>query len=72
VSPKATRVLAHLRKWGPSTQSQIALWLDMPEPSVRRVIQELRGEGHNITFITGRNACYTLVTQEETYAESES
>lgn len=70
MTAKATRVLAHLRRWGTSTGSQIALWLDMPEPSVRRCVQELRHEGHNITFTTGANACYTLISQERTYGDS--
>lgn len=67
--PAATLVLAKLRKWGPNTASQLSLLCDMPEPSVRRSIQELIREGHNITFVTGRNACYTLLTEAETYGE---
>lgn len=69
LAPAAQRVLAYLRKWGPNTGSQLALCLDMPEPSVRRSIQELIDEGHNITFVTGRNACYTLYEEAPALAE---
>lgn len=67
MSPAAQRVLLALRKWGPNTASQLQLLLSMPQPSVRRCIQELIDEGHNITFVTGRNACYTFTERKDTY-----
>lgn len=60
LAPAAQRVLAYLRKWGSNTGAQIALGLSMPAPSVRRSIQELIDEGHNITFATGASALYIL------------
>lgn len=68
MSRSAGRVLAYLRAHGGTSGSQLALCLDMHEPSVRRCIQELIAEGHHITYATGRNACYTLY--EETAHEA--
>jgi biotin operon repressor len=59
--PQAARVLKLLQKYGADTGSNLALVLGVPEPSVRRSIQELIDEGHNITFTTGSNKCYMLV-----------
>ena len=63
MSANAERVLTYLRKWGGCSQHQLGLALDLPEPSVRRLVRELRHEGHNITFTTGRDACYRLLEQ---------
>lgn len=43
-------VLFTLRTGGSFSDSQIAMAVGRPEPSVRRAIQELRKDGHNISF----------------------
>lgn len=43
------KTLNQLRK-GEESASNLALILDCPIPSVRRSIQELRSDGHNISF----------------------
>lgn len=42
-------VLQQAGAWG-ATSSEIAQKVGAPEPSVRRSIQTLRREGHNISF----------------------
>jgi DNA-binding IclR family transcriptional regulator len=59
IARKRNAVLDYLRKWKSDTDSNIALSLDMPAPSVRRCIQELIHEGHNVTFASA-TGLYTL------------
>lgn len=44
---------------GRSTTSTLSYLLDAPEPSIRRDIQQLRREGHNISFADANGVyCY--------------
>lgn len=56
---QASRVLAHLQCYGSDTDSNMALVLGIPAPSIRRSIQELQDEGYHISY-AGANGEYTL------------
>ncbi len=49
MSNRNDRVLLALTS-GEETSSNLARICDCPEPSIRRSIQELRRDGHNISF----------------------
>lgn len=53
------RILGHLRTFGTDSDSNIARALSIPQPSVRRAIQQLIAAGYNISH-QGRQG-YTLV-----------
>jgi predicted ArsR family transcriptional regulator len=54
------KILTQLVK-GEESASNLALILECPIPSVRRSIQELRADGHNISFSgMGSNELYRL------------
>lgn len=44
------RQILSLLAVGEHTSSDMAFTIGVPEPSIRRTIQELRREGHNISF----------------------
>lgn len=52
-------ILHQLQKGGQSA-SGLARLLDVPVPSVRRLIQALRREGHNISFADVQEQIYRL------------
>jgi len=64
MSPQATRVLAYLRDYGRNTDSTIARALDIPEPSVRRSIQQLIREGQPISH-AGSDGCYVYLANNQ-------
>lgn len=59
-SVEEEKILSLLQRYGPMSGSQLALQYGMPQPSVRRVIHQLRNAGYNITYATGANALYAL------------
>ena len=63
--PQATAILAYLSKWGSDTDSNIAVSLGVPAPSVRRSIQELIAHGHNVTYAS-HSGRYTYSTPQQT------
>jgi len=50
-----------LLETGEQTTSSISLILNVPEPSIRRAIQELRRDGYNISFADERNGIYRMI-----------
>ena len=55
------KILSRLSIGGEESASNLALILDCPVPSVRRSIQELRADGHNISFSgSGSGELYRL------------
>lgn len=53
------KILRMLRR-GEESASNLALICDCPKPSIRRSVQELRVEGHNICFADEREQIYRL------------
>jgi len=53
------RILFYLCK-GEQSAPGLARLLDTPVPSIRRAIQALRAEGHNISFSNEQGALYKL------------
>jgi len=54
------KILKQLAK-GAESASNLALILDVPQPSIRRAIAQLRADGHDITFSGyGSNELYRL------------
>jgi len=47
------KVLSYLQKHYSDTASNIATVLDIHEASVRRLIQEIIADGHNVTYANG-------------------
>ena len=45
-----TRVLALLTDGAQHSAWELANWLNVPDATIRRVIRELRADGHNISF----------------------
>lgn len=69
MTDQAARVLAYLKRWGPDGDRNISRALRIPAPSVRRSIQELIQEGHNITFAS-HLGLYSYSTRAATYQEA--
>lgn len=53
--------ILNLLQTGEQTTSSMSLVLGVPEPSIRRAIQELRRDGYNICFADERNGIYKTV-----------
>lgn len=62
MTKQQTAVLQHLHKVQADTDSNMALVLGYPAPSIRRTLQSLMKSGHHISF-AGSTGLYTLAQE---------
>ena len=67
MSPAGTKIL-HALGYGPQTVQELGRLTGLSYASVRRTVQELRAEGHNISFANANGGPYALGTPTNTEA----
>jgi biotin operon repressor len=61
VSPAGTKII-HALGYGPQTVQELGRLTGLSYASVKRTVQELRTEGHNISFANANGGPYALGT----------